>query len=334
LSSSRVLVAPGLRTAPRAGWRSGVATAAAVVVGQPGLWLIGSLGFLLRGGIVLLVLPIVVLPTVVEARLLLGTNLGSSGLTAAFVGQLAQLAGLLVVPLMLVLLAIAYLEMVAFERLVADPETGAVGRQLAPARLSRSQRRHLLGRLLGVQVAALVVLGLSCVPLVLATGAVVTDEILRPSLPAVSIYNRVLAGVRDPLIVAGGGLIVAELLSAIATRGLLIGGFGLAGARRAELRPAERLSAVVRTLATAVVGWLVMLGVLLPSLWSQQQAWNAARATLLSASAGDPQALVSMLIVAIVLSSTFVAATVLLGAVAAFRGALWSTLALHASVDA
>ena len=49
---------------------------------QSQLWLLGTLSFILRGGLVVMLLPIVVLPTQVEVRLMLGGNLGSSGCVA------------------------------------------------------------------------------------------------------------------------------------------------------------------------------------------------------------------------------------------------------------
>ena len=57
---SHVLVAPGLRTAAHPGWRAGVSTAVSAVARQPSLWLLGIVGFCLRGGILVLILPIIV----------------------------------------------------------------------------------------------------------------------------------------------------------------------------------------------------------------------------------------------------------------------------------
>ncbi|MDQ3937451.1 MAG: hypothetical protein M3253_02080, partial [Chloroflexota bacterium] len=92
-----MLVVRGLRTAPRASWRSALGSALAVVAGQPSLWLLGALGFAGRGGVLLLAIPMLVLPTPIELRILVGSNLGSGGFSPGFYVVLAVAAAVLAV---------------------------------------------------------------------------------------------------------------------------------------------------------------------------------------------------------------------------------------------
>ena len=55
-SSSRILVAPGLRTPARLDWRTGFATALAIVSGSSRLWILGMVGLASNGINVLLIL--------------------------------------------------------------------------------------------------------------------------------------------------------------------------------------------------------------------------------------------------------------------------------------
>ncbi|MEO6350025.1 MAG: hypothetical protein ABIP53_05175, partial [Candidatus Limnocylindrales bacterium] len=129
LETPRFLVAPGLRTASHPGWRSRLSASVALVAGNRRLWVLGALGSSLRGSILVLLGPIIVLPTQVEVRGLLGNNLGSSGFADSFWFLLggAALATTIVVALMA--FAIARTERATFETIsgrLADPIRGHV----------------------------------------------------------------------------------------------------------------------------------------------------------------------------------------------------------------
>jgi hypothetical protein len=333
LGQSRILVAPGLRTAPHVGWRSGVGTAFAVVIGRPSLWLIGALGFTLRGGILILLLPIFVLPTPVEARLLLGTNLGSTGLTQSFLSNLGLAAGLLIIPIAFALLAIAYLELAAFERVVSDEETADQREDRPPGPLSMGQRRRLISWLAVVQLAAVILLAAAAVPLANAVIGVTTDEILRPTVADGSIYLRVLGGVREPLAGFLAAVVVVEMLTALVSRQLLMRGFtlhlGRAARRRIRSAPAAALARVfrnpLRTVGTAILGWALSLAVLMPVVWSLRLAWETVRSTYLATgSQTDTQSVTGLVLVTVALAAVFVAGVLLCGLASALRSGLWT----------
>ena len=72
-------VAPGMRTDSGRGPRAVIGTAAAIVGGDPGLWLLGLAGFGARGGLVLLTLPVLTIPSPVLLSILFRSELGTSG---------------------------------------------------------------------------------------------------------------------------------------------------------------------------------------------------------------------------------------------------------------
>ncbi len=332
MESSRILVAPGLRTLARPGWRAGLTTALSVVAGQPQLWLLGMVGFLLRGGVLLLALPIVILPTQVEARLLIGDYLGSTGFTGGFWGLLAAAALFAAVLSVVVLLVLARTELAAFERLMDDPE--AVDHAaIEPARLSRNARNRLFLRLFGIQVLTFAALMACAAPLASAVGQKAFDEIVRPSSSS-SIYARVLGGVGEPLFLFLVALVVIEMLSALATRELLVRATawrGTPGSRRLWLLPAvvsalaRPVRSPLRTLGTAAICWIVTAAVLLPALWAISISWEAVRgAFLTSVGFSDSTEVLGLVLVAVGLSAAFVLAIALAGFASALRAALWS----------
>ncbi len=322
MESPRILVAPGLRTLARPGWRAGLTTALAAVTGQPHLWLLGMVGFLLRGGVLLLALPIVVLPTQVEARLLLGNYLGSTGFTSGFWVLLAAAAVFAAVLSVVVLLVLARTELCAFERLASEPTA-----------LSGVARNRLFLRLFGIQVLAFVALLASAAPLASAAGQTAFAEIVRPSSSS-SIYDRVLGGIGDPLFLFLVCLVLIEMVSALSTRELLARARGWRGhsrQRRLWLLPAvgsalaRPIVSPLRTLGTAALGWVATAAVLLPAFWALSIAWQAVRgAFLTSVGFSDGAEVLGMALVALAMSAAFILAIALAGFASALRGALWS----------
>jgi len=335
---SRTLLVPGLRTAPRAGWRSGVGSAVAIVVAQPSLWLLGALGFAARGGIVLLALPIVIVPTPIQVRALLGTGIGSSGLTASFYAALPALAaaGLLIV--LGALLLAAQSELSSFERLVADPESAELRHDHAPRAVRGGERHRLLGWLFLVQLGACGVLAVAAIPLALSIGDVALQELLRPTAGASPLYLRILYGVREPLFLVLPALVLVEIASAGLSRRVLRRAFGLTpDTERARGVPGALAQALahplrhpLRSVGTAVLAWAASLGVLLPVVWAIDVAWDATRAAYLAPRATtDPQLVPGLLLMTGLFVGVWVAAVLLAGFVSALRAGLWSVEGLR-----
>lgn len=332
MDSSRILVAPGLRTLARPRWRAGLAIALSVVASQPRLWLLGMVGFCLRGGVLLLVLPMIMLPTQVEARLLIGDYLGSTGFTAGFWALIATSAILAAVLTFGILLILAKVELAAFEGLIDDPDAVVHG-SFQPIPLTEGARRQLRVRLFAVQVLTFVALMASATPLFWAIGQKSFEEVIRPSSSA-SIYGRVLGEVGDQLFFFIGALVVIEMLSALVNRELLTRAFawhGSASSRRLWLLPALVSAAIrplrspLRTLGTAAISWGVTAAVLLPAMWAIGIAWSTARgAFLTSVSFSDIGDDIGLIAVALGLSAAFVVGIAATGFASALRAAMWS----------
>lgn len=337
MASSHTLVVPGLRTLRPGGWRSEVGTAAAVVLGQPQLWILGALGFALRGGIVLLTLPILVLPTQVEVRLLLGSNLGSTGFSAGFWGLVVAAGVIAGVVTLGIVLALANVEVSAFERLVDDPETADLRQRPTPAALTKEQHRMLVVRVASVQALTLMVLTVAAIPLILGITSAAYGEIVRPTSTD-SIYLRVLADVSETILWFGVAVVLIELVSSRTTRALLVRGIGLrvaSSAHRLWLLPAigSAISGVIRSpiraLVTEVLVWVVSIAVLLPVLWAISVCWDAVRGVFLtSLSFGDPEQDIGLAFVALALSGVFISGLLLCGFASALRAAVRSVEAV------
>lgn len=327
---------------PGSGWRRAVSAALTVVVSQPRLWLLGMLGFLLRGGLLVLVLPIIVLPTEVEVRLMLGANLGTSGLTPGFF-VLAGVAGAIAALLaLLALLMVAIADVASFEQLVTAPQTLEQRGWREPIGFAGASRRGLIWRAYAVQLAALLVLAAVAVPVALALNQATIDELLRPSSNTL-IYQRVLSDAQQPVLLFVVALVLIEVFSAAAEQELLVRATGLRGAwpasggRRTRLTGfAHALGRPIRspgsTLFAALVGWLVWLAAATIVVGALAFTWPQVEATFLALPVpGVPEAvhLLALFVVALVLAAVFVLGLLLFGVVSAVRAALWTVAGLR-----
>jgi hypothetical protein len=272
---------------------------------------------------VLLLAPIIVLPTRVEVRLMLGGNLGSSGLTTGFWASVG-VATIISTGLVLgVLYVLARIEIGAYERLASDPELMA-GTGLAPDALAPGADKDRGARmrdLFVVESLTLIALLLAAVPLAAAIGSVTLDEILAPSSVA-SLYDRVLSQLTVPLAIVAVALPIIDTVSAGAVRGLLAG-------RSVGSAFVFSLGAILRRpvfwLATVALAWLSLVIVVIGVDWALSIAWQATRASFLATtSVSDMLNRVAPVLVAALLAGVFVCGLALCGYVSAFRNALWS----------
>jgi hypothetical protein len=326
MGPSATLVHAGLRTGQHAGWRGGIGQALAIVATTPALWLLGALGFLLRGGIVVLALPMLALPSPVAVRLLIGDNLGSAGFTPSFFLLVGVLATGIVALVMASLLVAAVADLAAFERfLVARHDAGA---DHPPARaLAPTDRRRLVTGMFTIQLLAVCALLAAALPLV-ADGITVTyAELVRPSQSG-ELYGRVLGQLGGQLLLVLIVLVPVEAAAALAARRLLRGGFGLArettpptallvGLGRLVLRP-------LSTWATALLGWVIAIGVLAAVVWAIGLVWQAARAALLDTAVAGAVGVGGAVLAVIMLCAVWLGGVAVCGAVGALRAGLWT----------
>jgi hypothetical protein len=289
------------------------------VAGSRRLLILGALGTSLRGTILVLLGPIIVLPTQVEARGLLGNNLGSSGFMDSFWFMVGGGAFATTVVVALMALGIAATDRASFE--------------VISGRLAPGIRSHLLLRLFAVQLLTVVAVVACAIPLAMAVGHSAYEEIVRPS-SALSIYARVLTSVAQPLFIFGLSLLVIELFSSLTTREVLAGVAHtntLRGSRRLWLLPAiarafgRPLRSPLRVGSTASIGWLGYLAALAPAVWLIGLAWHSVRSAFLtSLSLADARTDFGLLIAASSLAVAFAVGLVLAGLASAFRSALWT----------
>ncbi len=325
---SRSVLAGGVRTASGPSWRSGVSAALRSVIVHPSLWLWGTVGFLARGGLVVLALPIVTIPSPVILSILLGDQFDAIGLAISTEVALGATAATLALVLGGLLLA-AYADATAFGHHMAEPAQAAFGPGGAAPVLPRAGRGGIVPILAALQALAL--LPIAAAALVLA-GPVYDIALQERALPssATPLGIRVLLGARDPLVLLLVALVVADVIYATSSRAVLAwhtgvtpGGRGAAAsALRGALRPLSRPG---RTIATALASWAVTLLVVAPVVWAIVVAWQGVRNALLSVSAlTDPRSLPSTLAAVLIFAAIWAAGLVLAGFASAVRAALWS----------
>jgi hypothetical protein len=312
----------GLRTTAAAGWRTDLGTTFAVVRDNPKLLLAGVIGFALRGGIVLLTIPVLILPTSVEVRLLIGNGLSSTGLTTGFFVAIAALTSLTLLLALVALYALARCEIAAFSRFVSYSNRADEHPWTAPAQLGRRERRALERRVFVVQALALLAVLAAAVPLAAAIANATVAEIMLPSSGA-SMYSRILADVIGPLVGSLVALVVVEAMSAMATRVVLSRAYGL----KARIHVTRH---ALREMAVAVAGWLLFFGALLVSVTVLGLVWQAVRSVFLATdlSGGLPEVLAGLL-VALLFAAVYAGALVLCGFASAVRAGLWTFAALR-----
>jgi hypothetical protein len=293
------------------------------VLGDPGAWLLGVAGFVVRGGIVVLLLPILTAPSPVGIALFIGPGIVNTGrlngaaFVAAFVAvalALLLLAGALVVA--------AWLEEMAFERLAADPEVAArVG-----GNGGGSAPEGRLGRLVAVQLVALVPILLAGLAAAGPIAASVRHEILLPDDLAEPLVLRAARGALEPLLVLVASIVLAEAISGLLSRRVLVPRGGLPG------NPLVLLRTTLRAIATSALGWLFAAVVMLPAVGAVIVTWGGVRDAWLSAApfhSGPPAAAAAE--ATLIFVAVWLGALLLGGVVSTLRGALWTARALPPS---
>jgi hypothetical protein len=312
--------------------RGNFALAIAIVMAEPGLWVLGIAGFLLRGGWLVLALPIWTVPSPVALTTLIGADaIGTGGLTPGLITLIAALFAVLVVVLVLGAVGAAWLDLVAFEHFARERETVDLRAGRQPAALPAGARRGLVVRLVLLYGAALIPAGVALVVAAIAVGQAAYQDFLLPGPLDVPLLVRVAGAATGPLFALAFCVVIAETLASIGTRRLLANRYGLGGratggplATDGAAQPANR-STAFGALRTAALCWATTLLLVVPGLASTLTGWAAIRSTFL-----DPDALrgleatVAAGGVTLVFVGLWAAALVLAGVSSALRSALWS----------
>jgi len=295
-----------------------LADALLVTLATPATWPLALAAFLLRGGLALVLLPIVVLPSPVS----LGNVLGPALTTVVLSGVPAELA------IAVGLVAVA---------LVAWVVVGGVVAAAAEAEGARRVADHELGDALGVSepggISGAIALRIltarlvAHVPTVLALAwgsarlvGVAYRELTSPSDVETPIALRVLRGAPEAVVVIVLVWMAGEILGGLATRRIVLGGDDVARAL------GHGLMTMVRHPVVALAGfWVPAAGLallLVPSAAAAAVAWRAVRVALGSSS--DP---FGPLIAVLVFVAIWTGGLFLIAVTTAWRGAVWSVAA-------
>ncbi len=313
--------------------------AAWTAIRNPGLWSLGLLGFLVRGGVVVILAPMFALPSPVGLSVLIGPDLvDANGLSARVLGLLlgagALAAGLLGVALLLA--AVADLD--AFEGLLS-----AAG--VAARRPSRWGRARLVGQLILLQAVAVAPAAVAAVPAVATAANVTQREILLPSSQTVPLVWRVAEGASAALLAVAVLVILAGYGYSWMSRELLGQRLGLITRRgwQATLPGVvvtacgDALTRPWRVAATTAIATLGSIGSAVGAVGAIALGWTVAQGAFLGPAAGPvapsggpallawiPTAAATMLLVSLVAG-----ALVVLAATAAIRSALLTQATLQ-----
>lgn len=299
-----------------------------VTIGRPAWWLVALAGFLVRGGIMAIILPIVLLPSPLAlsnlvAPVLVPVALGRIGLEAiaVFGGAVLVLSTWILVGGWI---AAATELMLIREAAAAAAEEG-VGFRLDPEPAPVADR-VILGRLLTARLVAMLPLAAAVAIGVVRIVTITYDELTRPVEVATPLVFRVAAGAAVELIVIVVTWLIGELVGGLAARRIVLDGEApvpavIAAAREVLRRPRS-------TLGTWLVTSSLLLVILGVTVGAASIGWTRV-IIVLSDRPIDPLAVsisvllfVSIWLAALALGGLF---TALRGSVQTFEYVRWRT---------
>jgi hypothetical protein len=294
-------------------WRGSIVAALAATLGRPAWWSMALAAFLVRGGIVIVILPIVALPsTAALASALAPTIEGFAfgGLTPERLLLVLVVGAALFVVLGGGGLAGAWLDLAQLREAADDEELDLAWEPVQPS------LRKALALRLAAHLPTLAATGYAAVRLVAAAY----DELLAPGDAAVPIFLRVAQRAPDALALLLVAWLVGETVGGLAARRAAAG----EGSRAALWRSMRQLFSR-RGLATLALTTTVVGGVLVPFLLAAGRAWDHLRTVL-----SDGSHFLQVGAALLVLVASWILGLAVLGAVLAWRGAAWTAEAAPA----
>jgi hypothetical protein len=281
--------------------------ALAASIGRPRWWVMALAAFLVRGGVIVVLLPLVSLPSAPA----LATAFAPTIVTLAMSRQSfeAALLGTVLITAAVGILAVLAVTGTWLDNTLAREAEGADELDLRPAQVPPSPWRSLALRLIA-HVPTLVALAYAVVRLVIATY----QELLSPGDPSVAIALRVVARAPDAIVIAGIAWLVGEALGGVAARRAAEGDSIFRSIRGGIV---ELLH--VRGVATFVLTDIVVAAVLLLLVTVVGRAAEHVRTYLF-----DRVDDVSLAAALLLLVTTWVLALAVLGAALAWRATAWT----------
>ena len=302
-----------------------------VTLASPATWPLSLAAFLLRGGLLVVALPILVVPTPVGLGNLLAPTLtafvfgGVSVQLAAVVatGVVAALAWLVAGGILAAILEAEAARIVAAHEEVAPP-AGVAAHQLAVDELSDTgtarvarRRRKEAARVFLVRVVAHVPLGVVLVWGAVRVVAVTYHELTNPVDVATPLVWRVLLASPDVVVAVVVAWMVGQAVGAIAARRVVLARGGILRALRDATATLVR-----RPLAVFADFWLPTLALglaLAPSAVAAASAGDVVREAMTTPD--DP---LRLLLAVVLFVSLWVVGLVLTSVVCAWRAAVWT----------
>jgi hypothetical protein len=287
----------------------------------PPTWPLALAVFFLRGGLLLVVLPIVVLPSPVG----LGNLLAPTLMTVVFRGvspELAILVGFVALAILAWIvvggLAAATLEAEAARMVARDHDLDDTQRPLPEDHLTAEARhRRTATRILTARAIAHLPTGVGFLWGATRLVTVAYRELTSPLDVTTPIVLRVLRGAPEAIVAIVTLWMAGEIIGGLAARRISLGGLGVGAALRDAVTAIGR-----RPLSILVEFWLPTAGlvmILLPSTVAAAAAWQLVRAALRSQ--GDPFGATFAVILFV---SLWLLGLVLIAVTAAWRSAVWS----------
>jgi hypothetical protein len=311
-------------TAPRAttdgdrplSWGSTLYAALVVTFVRPSLWVVALSGFLARGGLLLLAIPIVVLPT-------------PSGIANVFGGPVASLLFGAPSPTLVAIIVVSVLAGIALllagtwigawaERTVVAVSLEAAAEEgLVPAAAGSPTLRRGVGAVVVIRLLGLVPLAIALLAAAQPLYDAIYHEMILPDDLRTSLLTRVLSDIPMPLLFIAVNLLLGDAAASIGVRRLLLEGRSIPEAwLLGWLWLAQRW---YRVLATSLATTAVLALLIGPAIVAAATGWDRLRGLLIDGR--DP--LGTFLAIALFVAVWF-GGLVLAGAGATFRGAAWT----------
>jgi hypothetical protein len=284
-----------------------LSTSLLAALARPSSWALALFGFLVRGGWLLVVAPIVVVPTPVGLANIVAPLLEDVAFGRR-TGDLAALVGAVIVG--------AVVWLIGGGLAAAAAEADGV-RRIADDERIPWYHGPVAWRILGARLTAQVPLAVATVWATLRIVGVAYRELTVPSDVSMPAAWRIVVGAPDAFAVVLLAWLFGEVVGAIAARRIVLRGDGIRAALLHGLRRLRRHSARIIGLGVATSAALVL--VLGTTGLAAGAAWNALGAAL---SIGDPSITTTLLLLVFV--GLFVGGLVLLGLICAWRAAVWT----------
>ena len=310
---------------------AGLTGALLVTLASPQTWPLALAVFLLRGGLVVVALPIVVLPTPVGLGNILAPTLTSlvfGGVSPGFVIlvvaiALAGLAGVVAGGTLAAMLEAEAARIVAGHEEVASPPGITVPSRAAddpsdrPAPVVTGGRSAEAGRIFLTRVLAHLPLGIALAWGSVRLVAITYHELTNPTDVATSIVWRVLREAPEVVVAIGLTWMVGQTVGAIAARRVALARSGTLGALRAAA------STVLRRPLPVLLGFWLPTFALAVALAPSAVAASSA-ADVIRTAAAAPTDPIGLFLAVVLFVSLWIAGLALTAVICAWRAAFWT----------